>query len=121
MRRLLGFLPTAVALLATCNHSVVLCAQTAATGALSGTVKDQVGALVIGAQIKVTNLATLESRTMVSAGAGNYTVPLLVPGAYRVEVSKSGFKRAVFENVVVNVSETEALNVELQVGAFTES
>jgi hypothetical protein len=121
MRRLLCFLTTAVVLLTTWNHSVVLCAQTAATGALSGTLKDQAGAVVVDAQIRVTNLATLESRTTVSTMAGSYTVPLLAPGEYRVEVSKSGFKRAEFEKVEVNVSETKGLNVELQVGMPRET
>jgi len=66
--------------------------QTAGTGAIAGVVSDPSGAVVSQATIKVTNNQTGEKRTAVSASGGNYTVPLLPPGAYMVEVSKSGFK-----------------------------
>src|SRR5579864_8833993 len=95
-------------------------AQTAGTGAISGTVTDSAGAVVAGASIKVTDVTTGETRTAVSSGDGSYLVPLLQPASYRVEVSKKGFKISENEKVPVHITETVKLNVELSVGTETE-
>ena len=95
-------------------------AQTGSTGALTGTVSDPNGAFVARAQIKVTNAATGEERTVVSQENGNYTVPLLLPGSYRVEFSATGFKQAVKEVLQINVTETARLDVQLEVGNVQE-
>ena len=69
----------------------VIPAQTAGTGAIAGTITDNSGALVSGAEIKGIDGTTGEARTTVSTSSGTYVVPLLRPGTYRVEVTKSGF------------------------------
>src|SRR5579864_6666076 len=70
-------------------------AQTASTGAISGTITDPSGALLAGASVKVSNETTGESRTVVSGRDGSFLAPLLLPGKYRVEVSTTGFKTLV--------------------------
>src|SRR5215510_14537792 len=80
-------------------------AQTASTGALSGTVTDPAGAVVTGANVTATNAATGESRSTVSDANGAYRIPLLPPGSYRVEASSSGFKTVSFPTVTVVVTE----------------
>jgi hypothetical protein len=101
------------------SASVAL-AQTADTGAIAGIVTDAGGGVVPQAEIKVTNLGTGESRTATSTQNGSYVVPLLPPGAYSVDVSKTGFKMLSFSRVVVIVTETETLNAHLEVGAVSE-
>jgi len=96
-------------------------AQTASTGALSGTVTDQNGAVVAGAKVTATNEATAEARSAVSDADGSYRIPLLNPGRYRVEFSNSGFKTATVSGISVVVTEIARLNVQLEVGAMTES
>ena len=59
-------------------------AQTAGTGALTGAVTDNNGAVVPEAKVTVTNEATGETRTVMSQSNGTYVVPLLLPGSYRV-------------------------------------
>ncbi|MGH9846548.1 MAG: carboxypeptidase-like regulatory domain-containing protein, partial [Blastocatellia bacterium] len=95
--------------------------QTASTGALSGTVTDPAGAVVTNVQIKVTNEATGEMRTARTRGDGNYAVPLLPPGAYRVEAAAAGFKNVVRTNLRVNVTETATLDIKLEVGVAGET
>src|SRR5260370_25912478 len=95
-------------------------AQTSSTGAITGTVTDPAGSLVPLAEIKVTNPASGESRTTTSTNNGTYLVGLLPPAVYRVEVSKAGFKLSSYPSVTVNVTETETLNVRLDVGAVSE-
>ncbi len=100
--------------------SLPVLAQTASTGALTGTVSDPNGAVVAGAQVKVTNEATGESRTVVAQENGNYTVPLLLPGSYRVEFSATGFKQSFKPALQVNVTETARLDIQLEVGNVQE-
>jgi len=95
--------------------------QNAGTGAIAGIVTDQTGAVVAGATVKVTNNQTGETRTAVSAGHGNYTEPLLPPGAYMVEASKAGFKTTSYRAVTVSVTEILTLNIQLQVGSVQET
>jgi hypothetical protein len=113
----LCWLLVAVILLA--NLPLVL-AQTSATGALTGSVADPSGAMIAEARITTTNEATGEVRAVNSQANGTYAFPLLPPGSYRVEASKSGFKVKVLEGVHINVTETETLKIQLDLGALSE-
>ena len=96
-------------------------AQTSSTGALSGIVTDPSGAVVLGATLHVVNVATGDSHSFASQRNGSYLAPLLMPGTYRIEVSKGSFKMSVFTGITVTVAETNTLNVKLEVGSMTES
>jgi len=96
-------------------------AQTAGTGALTGTVSDQQDAIVAGVEISVINEATGEKRTVVSQDNGDYGVPQLLPGSYRLEFSKAGFKTGVKSGLRINVTETSRLDIQLEVGQVTET
>src|SRR5208282_2934852 len=95
-------------------------AQTAGTGALSGTVTDASGSVIAAAQVKVTSESSGEVRTVTTGAAGFFTVPLLLPGAYRVDVTKEGFRTATIPHVQIVVTETNALNIRLEVGQVSE-
>lgn len=77
-------------------------AQTANTGSITGVVKDQQGAVVPGATVRVTNTGTNAERTVVTSGEGTYEIPQLVPGNYRLEVESPNFGKYTQE-VTVNV------------------
>lgn len=100
--------------------SAVALAQSQTTGRISGTVKDEKGALIAGAEVTVTNKATSEARVVTTDEEGNYIVPLLPPGGYQLAVKAQGFKRATFDNVRVAITETTTINADLTVGAVTE-
>jgi hypothetical protein len=106
------------ALMAACAP---LWAQTGATGAISGTITDPTGAVIVGAQVRVTNMTTGDSRTLQSNDRGLYFSPLLQPGRYAVEVTKQGFKQVTSRDVRVTVAETTVLNIPLAPGTVTES
>src|SRR5271154_1736626 len=74
-------------------------AQTAGTGALSGTVTDQSGSSIAGAQVKVTSESSGETRTVTTNATGYFVVPLLLPGTYRVEVAQTGFRSVTVPHV----------------------
>jgi len=95
-------------------------AQTAGTGALSGSVSDPRGGTVAGAKIVVTSQATRESRTVVSDAHGVFVVSALLAELYSVEVSKDGFKNLTARDVRINVTETTALYLRLEIGQISE-
>jgi hypothetical protein len=95
-------------------------AQTASTGSLAGTVTDASGAVVPGAHIKAIRAATGESREVDSQAQGNYIVPLLSPGSYRIEATKQGFSAAVAESVSIIVTETTKLDIQMVVGGVSQ-
>src|SRR5438874_791946 len=100
--------------------SLSICAlgQSQTTGRIVGTVKDERGAVIVGAEVTVTSLATAEERKVTTDTEGNYAVPLLPPGAYRVRVTASGFSSALFDSVQVVITETTALNTALTVAGM---
>src|SRR6202045_1287424 len=91
------------------------------TGSISGTVKDNQGALVTNAEIKATNVETGFTRTTKTDNAGVYTIQYLPVGGYTVTVDASGFKKFVQQNLVITVDQTQALNVVLSVGAESQT
>src|SRR5262245_8571650 len=91
-----------------------------ATGAVSGTVTDDSGAVLPGATVTVVNSGTGQTRTAATGGDGFYTVPLLQPGTYRVTVSLQGFSTLIRDGVKVTVSETARVNAKLEVGGRNE-
>ena len=85
-------------------------AQTNTTGRVAGTVKDQTGAVIVGAEVTVINKATGDERKVTTDKEGYYAVTLLPPGTYQVRIAANGFNSALFENVQVVITETTLVN-----------
>jgi outer membrane receptor protein involved in Fe transport len=96
-------------------------AQSANTGALAGVVTDPSGGVSPGVRIKAINEATGETREVVTQPRGNYSVPLLSPGTYRVEASAPGFALAVQTGVRISVTETARLDIRMAVSSVAQS
>ncbi len=108
----------AVVLLATCVPA--LRAQTSA-GAIVGVIRDSSGSVIPEAKVVVTNLGTNVSSPFVTDGTGNYFVPALIPGHYKVEAEKQGFKTVTVLDVELAVSQTLRVDVTMPVGQLAES
>lgn len=91
-----------------------------AVGALTGIVTDVSGAVVAGAQLSITDLATAAIRTTTTGTNGVYAFPRLAPGSYRVEVTAEGFKTARRERADVVVNLPTTLDFKLEVGMVKE-
>ncbi|MGQ0541799.1 MAG: carboxypeptidase regulatory-like domain-containing protein [Blastocatellia bacterium] len=87
------------------------------TGGLSGTVKDQNDAVVLGATVTVKNLATNLTRNVVTNDDGRWTITLLPVGTYSVSYEKEGFKKSVSQDTAVEAAVTRSIDVTLEVGA----
>lgn len=95
-------------------------AQTPTSGAITGTVKDSSGAVVVGAKVTATITATGETRQVETDAHGAFRVPLLPPGHYQLAAEKRGFKKIVQDDVAVAVTETTDVDLALAVGSVTE-
>jgi Carboxypeptidase regulatory-like domain len=97
-----------------------LMAQSAGTGALTGTVRDASGAIVPGVMVTLTSTDTNQTRTTVTTEDGTYRFALLPPGGYAVRFAIPGFKTSEVSLVTVRVTETLVLDRALEVGAPSE-
>ena len=88
---------------------------------LSGTITDQSGAVVSGADIQLTNIETGIAAHTVSNQSGLYVFSNVRPGHYRMTVDKPGFRQIVLTDLTVNVQEVLGRNFSLKVGAVGES
>ena len=93
----------------------VLHAQTD-SARVTGVVLDTTGAVVPGAAITITNTQTNATSTTKSSSDGNFTVNALPPGSYRAMVELVGFG-TLTQNFTLDVSQVQALNFRLSVGA----
>jgi len=100
--------------------SLTVMAQSQTTGRIAGTVTDENGASLPGAEVTVTNKATGEVRTVIADDSGHYVVPLLSPGEYSLSVTVSGFKKFIADSIKVALTETTTLDPRLAVGAVSE-
>ena len=89
------------------------------TGSVTGTVKDQTGAVIVGAVVTVANKATSETRTVITDASGSYSATLLPPGHYDVTVAAKDFATTTFDDVQVALTETALLNVDLALETLT--
>src|SRR5215813_3745000 len=90
------------------------------TGILKGSVIDQLGALVVGANIVVKDGKNSE-RTTTSDNDGKYEVKALAPGRYDLTITAPGFNTLEEKNVEVRAGKTSTLNAELQIGMIEQT
>jgi uncharacterized surface anchored protein len=95
-------------------------AQTSNTGAITGVVKDQNGAVVPGATVTVTNLGTNAVRTATTGTEGTYEIAQLVPGDYRLAVQAQSFAGFTQERVTVNVLSRVTVDPEMRPAGAVE-
>src|SRR6266700_1616592 len=95
-------------------------AQAVAVAQVSGTVFDQSGKSIVGAQVTMTETGRQTAHTATTDGSGNYTLPNLPVGPYQLEVTNPGFKNYVQSGLVLQVGNNIQVNVSMQVGAVSE-
>jgi len=95
--------------------------QAQTTGSATGTITDPSNAVVAGATVTVTSIATGAERTAVTNSSGVFDFQALLPGTYSVTVEASGFKKAVVREVVVSVASIAQVNISLEIGLANET
>ncbi len=88
---------------------------------ISGMVKDSSGSVIVNAKVTVINEGTGFERQATTNETGFFTVPNIPPGYYSVAVELAGFKKFTSTRNKLEAAQPLAVNVDLQVGAVTES
>jgi hypothetical protein len=109
---------TAIAVLLSLSPEVV---SQESRATVIGRVTDPAGAIVTGASVRVTNIATNSAVNTTSNESGSYEVPYLLPGVYRVEVELPGFEKSVRENIELRVGDRLTLDFAMELGNVAES
>jgi hypothetical protein len=86
-------------------------------GAINGTASDPSGAVVAGATVKATNVATGVSITALTTSDGQFAFQDLPLGTYKITVTAAGFQTANVDNVTVTAGSVYTLPVKLTVGS----
>jgi len=90
-------------------------------GSMIGTVSDASGAAVPDASVTLINTGTSERRAAQTDALGSYQFVNLVPGAYRLEIEKAGFRRLTRDQIQVQVQATVRIDAAMQVGEVTQT
>jgi len=80
------------------------------TATISGIVRDSQGALIQGAKVSLTSASQGISHESVTNSSGSYSIPDLLPGEYRAEVSSNGFAKAKYEKILLEAGNTLTLD-----------
>ncbi len=94
-----------------CGH-----AQSVTAGQVNGTVTDKTGAVVLGANVTITNSATGIVYHAMTDDLGAYHVPDLPPGRYTMDVAKTGFATQHIQAFTLIVGQLFQQNITLAVG-----
>jgi Carboxypeptidase regulatory-like domain len=92
-----------------------------ATSGVTGVVTDESGAVVVGAQVTLTNPATHLSVSTTTDSDGAYKFLHMLSASYTITISKDNFRTVTISNVQLGVSVVETKNAKLTVGKASET
>jgi hypothetical protein len=105
-----------LSLLAAVSIVAVSMLQAQSTSSLHGVITDAQGGVVPGAVVALSSPTTGASRQVVTDNTGTYQFLQEMPGEFTLTVAKPGFSQATREHVVLQISTSATLNVQLEVG-----
>jgi hypothetical protein len=92
-----------------------------ATAEISGTARDQSGAVLPGVELTATQTDTGIVRNTITNETGSYVLPNLAIGPYRLEAALPGFRTYAQTGIVLQVNSSPTINVVLEVGQVAET
>jgi hypothetical protein len=95
-------------------------AQITTTG-IRGILRDQSGAVIPNATIKLADNSTGVEHTTVSSSEGGFLFPNLQFGSYRLTATAAGFQATVIDAITVESGRVTDVSVDLKIGAATET
>ncbi len=110
-----------LALLLACIATAPIIANAQVSSAtVTGAVKDPSGSVIPKAKVVATELATGVTTTAVSNAVGEYTLPLLKAGTYKIVVSAKGFKTYEVSGLALSVGDHPTVDIPLSIGQFSD-
>src|SRR6266404_5075424 len=89
-------------------------------GSVRGTVTDEQGAAVTGAEVTISDSSTGFSRSTTTGSDGVYNFPDLPLGTFNIRVTHSGFKTSEQVGITVHASDSLVFNIALKLGSVSE-
>src|SRR4051812_43955310 len=89
---------------------VTLSAQRATGSDLSGTLRDESGAVLPGVTVTATNAATNQSRSVMTDREGRYYIGALQPGTYTITTDLAGFAAQKRDGIRLQVGQLAEMN-----------
>ena len=96
-------------------------AQAVSNATVTGRVLDEQGAVVVGAQIRMTAVTTGATFSVITNTEGIYTLPNLPIGEYTLQATFPGFQTYVQSGILLRVGDNVAVNIPMKVGNVSES
>jgi outer membrane receptor protein involved in Fe transport len=90
------------------------------TATINGTVKDSSGSIVPAAEVVLTNTQTGVERKVVTNDVGAYAFLNIIPGEYRLQAGKTGFKTSKQSAFTLTVNQTATFDLSLEVGEISQ-
>src|SRR5262245_38737965 len=105
------------------SRAVALCLLAASSAfaqltvsTIRGSVADPTGAAVAKASITITNLGTSISREPLTTESGDFEIPELQRGSYRLTAASAGFKKFVADNIILESNQIRRIDVTFELG-----
>ena len=89
--------------------------------AITGVVNDEQKAVIAGVRVTAINTQTGVNTSTLTNNSGQYVLPELPPGSYRIEVDKEGFKGIIEGDVTLHVQDALQMNFHMAIGSISES
>jgi hypothetical protein len=99
----------------------VICPAQETRGSITGKITDPQSAVIPGAPVTVTNTLTGVVNKITTNQTGYYEVNFLDPGTYSVSGDAAGFKTTLRTGIVLNTGDRLTVDLQLEVGAATQS
>lgn len=97
-----------------------VCLAQSSTASINGTVKDASGSIVPAAEVALTNTQTNVERKAISNAVGVYAFLNIIPGEYRLQAAKTGFKTSKQSAFTLNVNQTATFDMTLEIGEISQ-
>src|ERR1700722_14954865 len=85
-------------------------------GSVVGTIHDATGAVLPGASVTITNVATGQVTKATTNASGDYEAPSLHVGVYTIKAADAGYTDAVANNITISVGGRQRIDLEMKVG-----
>lgn len=104
-----------------CCWLPVATAWAQATAQITGTIRDEQGGVLPGAEVTATQVATGAVRSVVADTDGVYRLTNLPIGPYRLAVNLSGFRSYAQDGIVLQVNSSPTINATMTLGNLSET
>ena len=97
-----------------------VCLAQSSTASINGTVKDASGSIIPAAEVLLTNTQTNVERKITTNDVGYYVFLNIIPGEFRLQASKTGFKTSKQSAFTLTVNQTATFDLTLEIGEISQ-